>query len=255
MRPERFTPLDPTDASYLLTQVEAFEPDWSLVLPYVPDGARAGWLAVLAYAAEVIGAPGRVSNGMLGRIRLQWWREALDEVYGGTPRRHPVVQALVATAKDRPELKSLLVSICDAMERFLEPGEDTSIEDAVSTRHSVYGPLAEALGILAGCRSGGEALALAALSRTAADRDALPAEDGTEPPARRFARALGRNPEFEKALAERITAFRSDRKKGDVALPGLPLRLVRVGPSSVSRIKNPFAQKASLFRGVMTGRL
>ncbi len=31
-------------------------------------------------------------------IRLTWWREALDEVFGGrSPRRHPVVEALAET--------------------------------------------------------------------------------------------------------------------------------------------------------------
>ena len=31
---------------------------------------------------------------MLGEIRLQWWREAIEEIVEGQTRAHPVVQAL-----------------------------------------------------------------------------------------------------------------------------------------------------------------
>src|SRR5258708_22148216 len=38
-----------------------------------------------------------VREPLLGRIRLEWWREAIDEIYRGrTPRQHEVVGPLAA---------------------------------------------------------------------------------------------------------------------------------------------------------------
>ncbi|GGY41278.1 squalene/phytoene synthase family protein [Parvularcula lutaonensis] len=255
MKPEGFSPLDPQDASYLLAQVEAFEPDWALVLPYVPDEARGGWLAVLAFAAEAIGAPGRVSNGMLGRIRLQWWREALDEVFSdGAVREHPGVGALATTLRPHVELRARLEQVIDGMEAFLSHGTDSSIEAALEVRRPVYGALAETLGALAGTPGGGDGLVLHALSRSAPDGDALPGEDGVEPPARRFSRALGRSKTLEAELAQAILSYRASRRDKELPLPALPLRLTKAQGERVIRIKNPLGQKLAILRGVLTGR-
>lgn len=59
-----------------------------------PKDKRPGLLAVLAFDAELAGVCERVSEPMLGRIRLQWWLDALPGVTGGRPPGHPVAQAL-----------------------------------------------------------------------------------------------------------------------------------------------------------------
>lgn len=55
---------------------------------------RPGLLAVLAFDAELAGVCERVSEPMLGRIRLQWWLDVMPGVTGGRPPGHPVAQAL-----------------------------------------------------------------------------------------------------------------------------------------------------------------
>lgn len=59
-----------------------------------PKDKRPGLLAVLAFDAELAGVCERVSEPMLGRIRLQWWLDALPGVTGGRPPGHPVAQEL-----------------------------------------------------------------------------------------------------------------------------------------------------------------
>ncbi|MEM6914361.1 MAG: squalene/phytoene synthase family protein, partial [Pseudomonadota bacterium] len=112
----------------------------------------AGHLSILAFAAEVMGTPGRVSQPMLGQIRLQWWREAIAEIFGdAAPRRHPVVTALTITCRDHQAaglISDLLLLMIDGMEPFLEEGEDHSIEEAISLRRSAYGSLSRALYIM-----------------------------------------------------------------------------------------------------------
>ncbi|MEM1409964.1 MAG: squalene/phytoene synthase family protein [Pseudomonadota bacterium] len=152
MKPSQLAPLDPADADYLLTNVRGFEPDWLLALPYLNTENRAGHLAILAFAAEVMGTPGRVSQPMLGQIRLQWWREAIAEIFGdAAPRRHPVVTALTITCRDHQAaglISDLLLLMIDGMEPFLEEGEDHSIEEAISLRRSAYGSLSRALYVM-----------------------------------------------------------------------------------------------------------
>ncbi len=54
--------------------------------------------AIAAFNLELARAANEISESMLGLVRLQWWREAVEEIRaGGATRRHPVVEA-VATA-------------------------------------------------------------------------------------------------------------------------------------------------------------
>ena len=254
MKPARFAPLAPDRAAYLLNQVERFEPDWLLPLPYVDHGHRAAWLSVLAFGAEVIGVPGRVSNGMLGRIRLQWWREALGEVFGPGPvRQHPVVETLAELLEHEADLRLALERVIDGMEVFLAHGQDHNIAKALSER-SAYTGLADALSLVSGSPSGGEGLALHALCRVAPDRDVVPAEDGTETPARRFSRFLAMHPAAEEGLAQRLSAYRQ-QQQGALPLAALPLRLFDVRDQHVVRLRHPFGQKAALFTAVLRGRI
>ena len=66
-----------------------------------PPTCRERLLALHAFELELARIPDRVSEPMLGAIRLQWWRESLDGIAAGTPRRHEVVLPLAA-AMARP---------------------------------------------------------------------------------------------------------------------------------------------------------
>ncbi|MEO8559763.1 MAG: phytoene/squalene synthase family protein [Rhodospirillales bacterium] len=61
---------------------------------FAPEEARAGLFALLAFNGEVARTRELVSEPILGHIRLQWWRDALDGIYDGKPLRHQIVQPL-----------------------------------------------------------------------------------------------------------------------------------------------------------------
>ena len=66
----------------------------SLLLP--ADRRPAVW-ALLAFNLEIARVREAVSQPIIGQIRLQWWRDAIDEIYTGKPpRRHEVVEPLAA---------------------------------------------------------------------------------------------------------------------------------------------------------------
>lgn len=61
-------------------------------------------IALYAFDHELARAPLIASKPLLAEIRLTWWSEVLDQIYGGEPvRLHPTAQAL-ATAVTRRKL-------------------------------------------------------------------------------------------------------------------------------------------------------
>ena len=88
---------------------------------FAPAAHREALFALIAFNHEIARIPEAVSEPMLGRIRLQWWREVLDATYAGEPaRRHevavPLADAINARGLDRAPFDALL----DAREADLE---------------------------------------------------------------------------------------------------------------------------------------
>ncbi|SOH92295.1 Phytoene/squalene synthetase [Monaibacterium marinum] len=75
--------------------VEKADPDRFLSAMTAPEEGRAALFPLYAFNAEVARAPWVTSEPALAEIRLQWWRDAIAEIYAGnTPRRHEVVEPL-----------------------------------------------------------------------------------------------------------------------------------------------------------------
>jgi len=87
-----------------------------LAARYAPEPLRSALIAIGAFTLELHRIPGAVSEPALGEIRLQWWREAFDEIRSGKPpRAHPVVEALSATGFNSAVYAPQLDGMIDAM--------------------------------------------------------------------------------------------------------------------------------------------
>ncbi|HEX8660739.1 MAG TPA: squalene/phytoene synthase family protein [Brevundimonas sp.] len=77
-------------------QVRAADPDRWLSSRFVADERlRADLIALYAFEAELLAIPTRVTQPLLAEMRYVWWREQMDGVFAGVPRRgHPVLEAL-----------------------------------------------------------------------------------------------------------------------------------------------------------------
>ena len=84
-------------------QVRSADPDRWLSSRFVGDGeARADLIALYALEAELLSIPTRVTQPMLAEMRYVWWRDQMDGVFAGTPRKgHPVLEALTVAAGRR----------------------------------------------------------------------------------------------------------------------------------------------------------
>ncbi|MBW8734392.1 MAG: squalene/phytoene synthase family protein [Asticcacaulis sp.] len=70
--------------------------DLRLAAAFIGDAQkRADVLAIQALLETLRDIPERVSEPMLGEIRMRWWYEAIEEIRDGrTPRYHPLSEAL-----------------------------------------------------------------------------------------------------------------------------------------------------------------
>lgn len=74
--------------------MRSLDRDRYLAALFAPADRPAALFALYAFNIEIAGVREAVSEPMLGEIRLQWWREAIDGIYAGAPRRHAVALAL-----------------------------------------------------------------------------------------------------------------------------------------------------------------
>ncbi len=75
-------------------QVRRADPVRFAAALFAPAPARPALLAIAAFNLELARAPEAAREPLIASMRLAWWREALDGVFEGRPRRHPVVEAL-----------------------------------------------------------------------------------------------------------------------------------------------------------------
>ena len=124
-------PEAPTQAvEYCSDLMQRQDEDRWLAARYAPDTLQTLLTALGAFILELHRIPGAISEPALGEIRLQWWREALDEIrIGKPPRAHPVVEAVAVTGLHRPEHAERLDGMIDAMTRMLYGETFTSAEE------------------------------------------------------------------------------------------------------------------------------
>lgn len=109
---------------YCLTQVRQGDRDRYLALLLSPAEARGGLAAIAAFNLELARAASEISESMLGLVRLQWWREAVEEIRaGGSTRRHPVVDALSAATRARRLSADRMLAMIVGKEEELESAE------------------------------------------------------------------------------------------------------------------------------------
>ena len=91
----RVTVVFDDDVKACAALVHKADPDRFLAAMAAPVSARAILFPIYALNVEVARAPWVTQEPMIAEMRLQWWRDALQEIAGGqTIRRHEVVTPL-----------------------------------------------------------------------------------------------------------------------------------------------------------------
>ncbi|MDP6831507.1 MAG: squalene/phytoene synthase family protein [Alphaproteobacteria bacterium] len=162
---------------YCLGELRRADRDRYLTLLFAPRAARPLLAALYAFNLECARAV--VAGGeqpLLGQMRLQWWRDALEGAAAGggaAGQAHPVLSSLLARPDRLSDMLPGLRCILAARERDLTDPPFASLADVLAQARDTGGALvALAAGILAdddtatsAARAAGTAYALAGMLR------------------------------------------------------------------------------------------
>lgn len=208
--------------------------DFQLSLPYALAEDRARLASLFALQIELRRIPGAVSEPALGEIRLQWWREALDEIAADArPRAHPVVEALAAADAVNASTRPLLERLIDARARVLYAPRYGGLSDLEAFLAEGEAPMASVALGRAGLEEVGNAYALARFAPVMAPHLAGDA-----------AREARRRQEAVRAGMKRLTAPEAGRVAFLFLTRGYAARGARAWP---------LVKRLTMFRGMMTG--
>jgi phytoene synthase len=110
-----------TDLTPVARLVRRHDRDRFVTALFAPAERRQDLFALYAFNYEVAKTREVVTEPMLGRIRLQWWRDSIDAIYAGRPvRRHEVVEPLAETIRRRDLTRYHFDRLIDAREADLD---------------------------------------------------------------------------------------------------------------------------------------
>jgi len=96
---------------------------------FAPPGQREALFALYAFNYEIARVPEVTREPLLGQIRLQWWRDALDEIYrGAPPRRHEVAEPLARAIAEHDLTQAHFAAMLEARERDLAAEPPATLE-------------------------------------------------------------------------------------------------------------------------------
>lgn len=91
-----------------------------LATRYAPDGVRRLLVALYLMDLELRRALGTIEP-MLGKIRIQWWRETIEQIAGkGAVRRHDLAEELASLTASRRDLIDPLNDLVDRYDDILD---------------------------------------------------------------------------------------------------------------------------------------
>ena len=205
-----------------------------LATRYAPPDGRERLVAIYLLTQELQRTL-HTKELMLGKIRIQWWRETIAQVAGKAPlRRHDLAEELARVTKDRTDL---IVPINDLVDRF-----DDILDDHLHGGHTTGGDHEARHLAVEG--------ALARLAGQALDAKAT----------REQLEMLGRCGEARVALAAELPDARARWANAQTAARKLPPTLLpailhAAAADSGEEPRSPFSKRWRMFRAALTRRI
>ena len=135
----------------LVQDVRRLDRDRFVTAIFAPSNRRAALISLYAFNLEVARVRELVSEPLLGQIRLQWWRDTLDQIFSGTAVAHPVAEGLAIAIKAHGLSRSPFDRLLDARLADLNdtpPDDMAGLEDYAEGTSATLNALAlEILGV------------------------------------------------------------------------------------------------------------
>src|SRR5215472_14008596 len=109
--------------------VQRYDRDRYQTVLFAPVARREALFALYAFNYEIARVRERVTEPILGRMRLEWWREAVAAAFDGGPvRHHVVVEPLTAAIREYPLTRAHFDRLIDTRENDLHDEPLASLE-------------------------------------------------------------------------------------------------------------------------------
>ena len=120
------------DIALCAETVRTSDPDRLLSAMTASGAVRDAWMVLYAFNVEVSRAPWVTAEPMIAEMRLQWWFDAVEEIFeGGEVRRHQVVTPLADLVREHGLRRDWLDGIIRARQWdiYKEPHADQAALD------------------------------------------------------------------------------------------------------------------------------
>lgn len=119
--------------SFPAQEVRRHDRDRFIGTLFAPSDRRDDLCALYAFNLEIARVREAVREPMMGRVRLQWWRDTLEAIYSGAaPPKHPVAEPLAEAIKGRGLSRLHFERLLDAREADMNdepPADLAALED------------------------------------------------------------------------------------------------------------------------------
>ncbi|KIM89068.1 hypothetical protein PILCRDRAFT_95104 [Piloderma croceum F 1598] len=132
-------------SGYCKDLVRKYDYESFLTSQFYPKEMQGGYFALKAFYVELAMIQDTVSNSMLGKMRMQFWRDAVKQISDGRPPRHPIALALYEVSQRANIPAYHLKRIIDARDEELEAPAHLTLPTLTSHAESTSSTLLYAL--------------------------------------------------------------------------------------------------------------
>ena len=127
-------PADLLGFGKMTASFDQLSPPQRLAIVYAPAKVRDAFALLLQFDERLSDIVSRITEPMIGQLKLAWWRDALNAAPGQRPKGEPLLSAL--SEMDRPELTAAAHGLVDAWEMLLmeEQWSDALLDSFASAR-------------------------------------------------------------------------------------------------------------------------
>lgn len=128
--------------SYCADLVRRYDKDRFLCTLFASPAEREALCAAYAFNLEVARIPEQAREPLLRQIRLRWWSDSLDAVFGdGTPSDNGVLKALAAAAERFPLDRAKFDRLLGGRERDLQEAAPANLDELIDYADATSGSL------------------------------------------------------------------------------------------------------------------
>ncbi|CAJ2506676.1 Uu.00g078620.m01.CDS01 [Anthostomella pinea] len=135
---------------YCVAQLRQSDYDSYLIRNFIPKARQDAYDAFRAFNLELVRLPDLVSNPAIGQLRMQFWRDAVNNTFAGKPPKEPIMillhKVLSQLAETSPghspsSIKFWLLRLINTREKYMDNRPFTSLESLEEYAENTYSTL------------------------------------------------------------------------------------------------------------------